>query len=137
MLAICSAASSAISRFSRAVMLKPRNSMRVALSPMPSSARPCDTRSSMPTASAVRAGWLYSGITWRMPKPTRMRSVLAASADRNTSDAEQCEYSSRKWCSTAQAWWMPNRSASSTCSMASCTRRISAPSSHGLGSCNS
>ena len=137
MLAICSAASSDMARFSRALMLKPRSSMRVALSPMPNSARPAETRSNMPTASAVRAGWLYMGMTWRMPKPTRMRSVLAASAARNTSEAEQCEYSSRKWCSTAQAWWMPSLSANTTCSIASCTNFSSSPSPHGLGSCNS
>ena len=56
MLAICSAASSAMARFSLAGMLKPPSSSRVAPSPMPSSARPLETRSSMATASAVRAG---------------------------------------------------------------------------------
>ena len=55
------------------------------------------------TVSAVRAGWLYFGGVWRMPWPRRIRSVRAAQADRNTSGAEQCEYSSKKWCSTAQA----------------------------------
>ena len=45
-----------------------------------------------------------------------MRWLQAA---RNTSGAEECEYSSRKWCSTSQAKSMPRRSASSTCSSAS------------------
>ena len=35
-------------------------------------------------------------------------------AARNTSGAEECEYSSRKWCSTSQAKSIPRRSASST-----------------------
>src|SRR4249920_1486501 len=72
-----------------------------------------------------------------MPRPMRMRSVLAASDVRNTSDAEQCEYSSRKWCSTAQAWSMPSLSARTTCSVASWTMRYSASESQGLGSWSS
>ena len=36
-----------------------------------------------------------------MPWPTRMRLVWAAQAARKMSGAEQCEYSSKKWCSTA------------------------------------
>src|SRR3954447_14243106 len=72
-----------------------------------------------------------------MPRPMRIRSVLAASDVRNTSDAEQCEYSSRKWCSTAQAWSMPSLSARTTCSVASWTMRYSASSSQGLGSWSS
>src|SRR5262249_29805752 len=35
--------------------------------------------------------------------PSLMRWVRAAAAARNKSDAAQWEYSSRKWCSTAQA----------------------------------
>ena len=58
MLAICSAASSDMARFSLAGISKPPSSSRVAPSPMPSSARPLETRSSMAIASAVRAGWL-------------------------------------------------------------------------------
>jgi hypothetical protein len=52
------------------------------------------------------------------PWPRRMRWVRMAAAARNTSGAEQWEYSSRKWCSTAQAWSKPNWSASSSCSRA-------------------
>ena len=58
MLAICSAASSAIARFSLAGMLKPPSSSRVAPSPMPKSTRPSDMMSSVARPSAVRAGWL-------------------------------------------------------------------------------
>lgn len=48
-----------------------------------------------------------------------MRSVLAATAVRKISGAEQCEYSTRKWCSTAQTEWNPSRSARTDCSIAS------------------
>ncbi len=47
MLAICSAASSAIARFSFAGMSKPPSSRRVAPSPMPKSTRPFEMRSSV------------------------------------------------------------------------------------------
>ena len=87
--------------------------------------------------SAVRAGWLYGGGAWRMPWPRRMRLVRAAQAARNTSGAEQCEYSSRKWCSTAQATSMPTSSATSTCSIASAISRCSEPGAQGRGICNS
>ena len=96
MLAICSAVSSAIARFCLAGMSKPCNSRRVAPSPIPKSTRPLEIRSSVAKASAVRAGWLYFGITWRMPWPSRMRFVREAAAARNTSGADECEYSSRK-----------------------------------------
>ena len=56
MLQICSAASRAIARFSRAGIPKPCNSRRVAPSPMPNSTRPSDNRSSVASPSAVRAG---------------------------------------------------------------------------------
>src|SRR5208337_1554091 len=42
-----------------------------------------------------------------MPWPSRMRCVRWEHAARNTSGAEECEYSSRKWCSTSQAKSMP------------------------------
>ena len=73
MLAICSAASSAIARFCLAGMSKPCSSSRVAPSPMPKSTRPSEMRSSVARPSAVRAGWLYFGITCRMPWPSRIR----------------------------------------------------------------
>ena len=61
-----------------------------------------------------------------MPWPRRIRFVRCEQAARNTSGAEECEYSSRKWCSTSQTYSMPSRSASSTWSSASSSRR-SAP----------
>ena len=44
--------------------------------------------------------------------------VCIAHAVRNSSGAEQCEYSSRKWCSTAHTVSKPSSSASRTCSSA-------------------
>src|SRR5438105_6496519 len=37
----------------------------------------------------------------------------------HSSGAEECEYSSRKWCSTVHIWSKPSSSASFTCSRAS------------------
>ena len=54
-------------------------------------------------------------------------------APRKTSGAEEWLYSSRKWCSTSHTTSKPRRSASSTCSSASCIRRYSPSSSHGRG----
>ena len=47
-----------------------------------------------------------------------VRGALAAAA-RKTSGADECEYSSRKWCSTSHTYWKPSWSASSTWSRAS------------------
>jgi hypothetical protein len=58
--------------------------------------------SSVAVRSAILIGWLNSGTQTTMPWPTWMRLVSTAQAVRNSSGAEQCEYSSRKWCSTAQ-----------------------------------
>ena len=54
-----------------------------------------------------------------MPWPSRMFLVRWLQAARNTSGADEWLYSSRKWCSTSQTYWMPSESASSTCSSAS------------------
>ena len=69
---------------------------------MPKSTRPSEIRSSVATRSATRAGWLTAGGIWTIPWPSRMRWVRAAAAARKTSGADECEYSSRKWCSTSQ-----------------------------------
>ena len=55
----------------------------------------------MASRSAVRAGWLYCGAVWTMPCPRRMFFVRWLAAARKTSGALECEYSSRKWCSTS------------------------------------
>src|SRR5205807_1793405 len=68
-----------------------------------------------------------------MPWPSRSRDVRAATAARKTSGAEEWLYSSRKWCSTTQAVWMPMRSASSHCSTALASTVASASSSQGRG----
>jgi hypothetical protein len=57
----------------------------------------------MAMRSATRAGWLYGGGMRVMPCPSRMVRVRWLTAARNTSGAVECEYSSRKWCSCAQA----------------------------------
>src|SRR4051812_42983746 len=69
-----------------------------------------------------------------MPWPRRNRDVRWETAARKTSGAEEWLYSSRKWCSTTQAVWIPMRSASSHCSTALASTVASASSSHGRGS---
>ena len=70
-------------------------------SPVPNSTRPSEMRSSVAIRSATRAGWLNPKGSCTMPCPIRMREVRWLAAARNTSGAEECEYSSRKWCSTS------------------------------------
>ena len=77
--------------------------MRLADSPVPKSTRPFETRSSVAMRSATRAGGLYAGGISVMPCPSRMFFVRCDAAARNTSGADECEYSSRKWCSTSHA----------------------------------
>ena len=96
MLAHCSVASRHIAFLSSTETLKPSSSMAVPLSPVPQSSRPPDSRSSVAIRSATRAGWLIAGGITQMPWPSRIRLVRCVSAPRNTSGAEECEYSSRK-----------------------------------------
>jgi hypothetical protein len=84
-------------------IMKPPSSASDDDSPVPKSARPFDTRSSMAIRSATRAGWLNGGGVCTMPWPRRMRCVRCDAAARNTSGALEWEYSSRKWCSTSHA----------------------------------
>src|SRR3954447_23652717 len=63
-----------------------------------------------------------------------MRGARWEQAARNTSEAEECEYSSRKWCSTSQTKSKPTRSATSTCSRASAISRCSESGPQGRGS---
>ena len=95
---------------------KPPSSVHVAERPVPNSSRPSDTRSRTAARSAARIGLFSSGTHVTMPCPTRICFVCIAIAVRNTSGAEQCEYSSRKWCSTAHAWSNPSSSATRACS---------------------
>ena len=97
---------------------KPPSSVQVADRPVPKSRRPPDRMSSTAARSAMRIGWLNSGTHTTIPWPTRMRVVCMAHAVRNSSGAEQCEYSSRKWCSTAHTLLKPSESARRTCSSA-------------------
>ena len=46
--------------------------------PVPNSKRPSLRWSSMATRSATRAGWFTGGVMLKMPEPTWMRSVSAA-----------------------------------------------------------
>ncbi len=46
--------------------------------PMPSSKRPSLKMSSMAARSATRAGWFTGGVTFMIPEPRWMRSVMAA-----------------------------------------------------------
>ena len=93
--------SSHTSRLSRTRRPKGCSSTGPCPSPSPSSTRPPESRSSVATRSATRMGWLVG--SWMIPWPRRMRCVRCVAAPRNTSGAEQCEYSSRKWCSTHHA----------------------------------
>ena len=94
-------ASSQTARLSRNRTSKGCSSVVVADSPRPSSTRPWDTRSSVDTRSATRAGWLV--VSWMIPCPSRICLVRWLAAPRNTSGAELWLYSSRKWCSTSHA----------------------------------
>ena len=93
--------SSHVLRVSSALARKPPSSVQVADRPVPSSTRPPERMSSTAARSATRIGLWYCGTHATIPWPTRMRDVCIAQAVRNMSGAEQCEYSSRKWCSTA------------------------------------
>ena len=55
----------------------------------------------MATRSATRAGWFVVSCT--IPCPSRIRLVRWLAAARNTSGADECEYSSRKWGSSSHA----------------------------------
>ena len=57
--------------------------------------------------------------------------VRAAMAPYSTSGLEQCEYSSRKWCSTVQMLWNPMRSPRIACSSVCWYARYSLSAFHG------
>ena len=98
--------------------LKPPSSVQVEERAVPNSSRPPEMMSSAAHRSATRIGWFISGTQTTAPWPTRIRSVCAATAASTTSGAEQCEYSSRKWCSTAHTQSKPSSSARRACSSA-------------------
>ena len=56
---------------------------------VPTSSRPPDKMSRAAARSATRTGWFISGTQTTAPWATRMRSVRAATAVRNSSGAEQ------------------------------------------------
>ena len=97
---------------------KPPSSVHVDARAVPNSSRPPERMSSTAARSATRIGWFICGTHTTAPWPTRIRSVCIATAVRNSSGAEQCEYSSRKWCSTAHTVSKPSSSASRACSSA-------------------
>ena len=80
---------------------KPPSSTWELDSPVPNSTRPPEIRSSVAIRSATRAGWLKPGGSCTIPCPSLMFLVRWLAAARNTSGALECEYSSRKWCSTS------------------------------------
>ena len=94
-------ASSKTSRLFSMVMSNGSSSVIEALSPMPNSARPLDSRSRQATRSAMWAGWLV--VSCRMPWPSLICLVRWLAAARNEAGEGEWEYSSRKWCSTSQA----------------------------------
>jgi hypothetical protein len=81
---------------------KPLSSGHVAERPVPNSKRPPEMMSRTAARSATRMGLWYWGTHATTPCPTLMRLVMVAADDRKMSGPEQCEYSSKKWCSTAQ-----------------------------------
>ena len=103
MLQHCSVASAHAGRLSACSILNPPNSTAADDSPVPKSTRPLEMRSSVAMRSATRAGWLYLGGICTMPWPSLICSVRWLAAAKNTSGADECEYSSKKWCSTSQA----------------------------------
>ena len=74
-------ASSKTSRLFSMVMSNGSSSVIEALSPMPNSARPLDSRSRQATRSAMWAGWLV--VSCRMPWPSRICLVRWLAAARN------------------------------------------------------
>ena len=112
---------------------KPASSLHVDERAVPNSSRPPDRMSSTAARSAMRTGWFIFGTHTTAPWPTRMRLVCIAQAVRKSSGAEQCEYSSRKWCSTAQTVSKPSSSASRTCSSAFSYTCRSTPGANGRG----
>ena len=97
---------------------KPPISVHVEERAVPNSSRPPESRSRNAARSATRIGWLISGTHTTAPCPTRIRWVCIATAVRNSSGADECEYSSRKWCSTTHAHSKPSASATRACSSA-------------------
>ena len=86
-------------------MPKPLNSVEEEPRPVPNSKRPSLRWSSMATRSATRAGWLTGGVRFQIAEPRWMRLVRAAMKGSTISEAERCEYSSRKWCSLTQTYF--------------------------------
>jgi hypothetical protein len=101
MVAISRVASSHIAFFRPRSTPNPPSSISEDDSPVPNSTRPPDRMSSAAARSATRAGWLYAGGVRAMPCPRRMFCVRWLSAAIISSGADECEYSSRKWCSTS------------------------------------
>src|SRR2546427_1430188 len=108
-------------------MPKPLNSVDDEPRPVPNSKRPSLRWSSMATRSATRAGWLTGGVRFQIAEPRWMRVVRAAMKGSTISEAERCEYSSRKWCSTDHTYLKPWRSAASASSTSRSRRACSAP----------
>ena len=96
----------------------PPSSVQVDDRAVPNSSRPFDRWSRKAARSATRMGWLILGTQTMAPWHKRIFSVCMAAAAKNNSGAEECEYSSRKWCSTTQTWSKPSSSASLACSSA-------------------
>src|SRR5436190_9223126 len=69
---------------SRDSMPKPKTSVVDDPRPVPNSKRPSERWSSIVTRSTTRAGWLTLGVVLVMAVPTWMRSVRAATNERNT-----------------------------------------------------
>src|SRR5262249_1199956 len=106
----------------------PPSSVHVDERAVPNSRRPPERMSSVAARSATRTGWFICGTHTTAPCPRRMRLVCMAQAVRKSSGAEQCEYSSRKWCSTTHTASNPSSSATRACSSAfSNTRRSPSP----------
>src|SRR2546422_5046645 len=120
-------------------MPKPLNSVEDEPRPVPNSKRPSLRWSSMATRSATRAGWLTGGVRFQIAEPTWMRLVRAAMKGSTTSEAERCEYSSRKWCSTDHTYLKAWRSAASASSISRsrrvCSARAGSASTSWRGTC--
>ena len=104
----CSIASCHISRVSCGSMPKPSSSTRVDERPVPKSTRPSEMQ--VEHRDRLR-GAHRMVVRLRHRAARRSRGACsrcgAAIAPYSTSGFEQCEYSSRKWCSTVQNAWKP------------------------------
>lgn len=110
-------------------MSKPCTSVVDDPRPLPNSNRLLVRWSSSATFSATRTGLFTLGVMLKMAEPRCVRSVWAATKERNASGPGMWEYSSRKWCWGHHTYLKPARSAARAVSTLRMMRLCSASGS--------